>query len=187
MDPTTRTSNRPDHGPRSRRRNPIRFQWEDRSSAAWSFFCPLCRATRTLASRPGITRRHIFQMGLTTFIFMLTTWRWFEWKGIVAFVPLWAVFEAVFRSRQRIALKCPHCGFDPYLYLVDIQQAREQIENHWRKRFSEKGVPFPEKDKPEILSPRQSRSDSVQQQIPLKPEKASGDSGDSTGKPELVS
>lgn len=153
MDPIWNGLNRPLYGvPRSRQHGRVRFRWKDRAPTSWSFFCPLCRTTRTLASQPRLVPRHLLQVALTTIIFMLATWSWFEWKGIVAFVPFWAVFELVFRSRQRIALKCPHCGFDPYLYLVDIQQAREQIENHWRKKFSEKGIPFPEKDRPEVLS-----------------------------------
>jgi hypothetical protein len=40
-------------------------------------------------------------------------------------------------------LACNHCGFDPYLYLIDVPRAREVVENHWRKKFAEKGIPYP--------------------------------------------
>jgi hypothetical protein len=86
------------------------------------------------------------QVGLTSIIFMLATWSWFEWKGIVSFLPLWTLFEVIYRARVRAALACGHCGFDPYLYLIDVPRAREVVENHWRKKFAEKGIPYPEKN-----------------------------------------
>jgi hypothetical protein len=123
--------------------------WKERDGNVWSFFCPLCRANRKVPfrSRPGGFKQ-TFQIGVTAAFFTLVTWNWFDWKGIVSFVPLWAIFEAVYRTRTRAHLNCPHCGFDPYLYLVDIKKARREIEDHWRKKFAEKGIPFPEPDKP---------------------------------------
>jgi hypothetical protein len=86
-------------------------------------------------------------MGLTSVVLMLATWKWFEWKGIVSFFPLWALFEMIYRSKVRASLACIHCGFDPYLYLIDVPRAREVVENHWRKKFAEKGIPYPEPEK----------------------------------------
>jgi hypothetical protein len=74
---------------------------------------------------------------------MLATWRWFEWKGIVSFLPFWLVFEVFYRARVRAALSCDQCGFDPILYLVDVKRARREIEEHWKKKFAEKGIPYP--------------------------------------------
>lgn len=122
--------------------------WKQRSSEGWSFFCPLCRATRKVAMHTHPRPIHYFQVLLTSLVFTLATWNWFSFKGLVSFVPLWILFETVFRTRVRAALNCPDCGFDPYLYLVDIKRARDEIENHWRKKFAEKGIPYPEKQKP---------------------------------------
>ena len=122
--------------------------WKEKNTKHWSFFCPLCRVNRRVAYHPRPTPKHYFQIALTTVVFMLATWPWFGWKGAVAFVPFWTVFEVFYRTRMRADLSCPQCGFDPYLYLVDIKRAREEIETHWRKKFAEKGVPFPEKESP---------------------------------------
>lgn len=65
---------------------------------------------------------------------------------MVSFFPFWILFEFFYRARTRVALSCPHCGFDPYLYLADAQWARDEMETYWRKKFEEKGTPFPEKD-----------------------------------------
>lgn len=76
---------------------------------------------------------------------MVLTWNWFAWKGIVAAIPFWIGFEVVFRSRVRAQVHCPKCGFDPFLFVTDEQLAKTEVENHWRKVFAEKGIPFPEK------------------------------------------
>jgi hypothetical protein len=33
---------------------------------------------------------------------------------------------------------------------VDVKRARGEIESFWRKKFEEKGVPYPEKPKAEV-------------------------------------
>lgn len=125
---------------------PNRSFWRDRVQQIWAFFCPLCNVPRRIPYQPHPGFKHMFQVGLTAVIFMLATWNWFEWKGIVSFLPLWTLFEVIYRSRVRAALACSHCGFDPYLYLIDVPRAREVVENHWRKKFAEKGIPYPEKN-----------------------------------------
>ncbi len=125
---------------------PKRSFWRDRVKQIWAFFCPLCNVPRRIPFQPRPGFKHLFQIGLTSVVFMLATWSWFEWKGIVSFFPLWTLFEMVYRSRVRAALACNHCGFDPYLYLIDLPRAREVVENHWRKKFAEKGIPYPEKN-----------------------------------------
>lgn len=111
----------------------------------WSFYCPLCACTRRVGGRPqpgGF--KHIAQILITTAVFMIVTWPWFAWKGVVVVLPLWAFFEVFYRLRIRAALSCPNCGFDPFLYLRDRRRARQEVERHWRKIFEEKGIPYPE-------------------------------------------
>jgi hypothetical protein len=77
---------------------------------------------------------------------MVVTWPWLQWKGVFSFLPLWIVFEVSYRTRVRADIRCRSCGFDPLLYLVDVQKAREEIREHWKKKFQEKGIPFPEQN-----------------------------------------
>jgi glutaredoxin len=79
---------------------------------------------------------------------MIVTWPLFTWKGIVVIVPFWTIFETVYRARTRAALACPHCGFDPYLFARDIKLAAQEVDTHWRRKFAEKGVPYPERVTP---------------------------------------
>jgi hypothetical protein len=117
--------------------------WKERSSEIWSFFCPQCKIPRRVPYRAKPSLKHYAQIGLTAAVFTLATWTWFNWKGIVVFLPLWVVFETLYRSRVRAALSCEQCGFDPILYLVDVKRARQEIEDHWKKKFAEKGIPYP--------------------------------------------
>jgi predicted RNA-binding Zn-ribbon protein involved in translation (DUF1610 family) len=131
-----------------------RFWSDEKASNAWSFYCPHCTTARKIPCQPRPTAQHFAQIALTAVFFTVLTWSWFSWKGLVSFIPLWTVFEAIYRGRVRVAMQCPHCGFDPFLYAVDIQRARQEIETHWRKKFADKGIPFPEKPvDPEPMRP----------------------------------
>lgn len=65
---------------------------------------------------------------------MLITWPWFSWKGIVLFVPLWAIFELVYLSFLRSALVCKNCGFDPYLAKSNPEKAAQAVKKHYEDR-----------------------------------------------------
>ena len=120
--------------------------WRDRYSELWCFFCPLCKCARRVPFRPrpgGF--RQVSQIVLTALFCTLLMWPIFNWKGVIMVVPFWTIFESVYRWRTRVALACPYCGFDPYLFIQDVKLAGQEVDAHWRKKFAEKGVPYPEK------------------------------------------
>ncbi len=126
-----------------------RSVWRDRSrKSQWSFFCPLCKSPRSIPLCPRPQPRHYAQVLATAAVFTLATWSWFGLKGMVSFIPLWTCFEIVYRTKVRSSLLCQGCGFDPVLYLSDTKRARQVVESHWRKKFAEKGIPFPERTAP---------------------------------------
>ena len=120
-----------------------------RGTKLWYFLCPLCTTQRRVAYSPRPTPKHFMQLGLTAAIITMITWPWFGIKGLVSFLPIWTIFEMIYRTKVRAALYCESCGFDPVLYLVDTKLARTEVETFWRKKFEEKGVPYPEKPKVE--------------------------------------
>ena len=130
---------------------PYKSFWQARKGHLWSFICPLCRVQRRIPFRPqpgGL--RHGFQVGLTSLVFTLACWPWMGWKGLISFVPFWMGFEIFYRWRMRATLSCTQCGFDPYLFRIDLKRASREIETHWRGKFKEKGVPYPERPAKEI-------------------------------------
>lgn len=126
--------------------------WKKRSGHVWSFICPMCKAGRKVPfrSRPGAI--HFFQIGLTSVIFALLTSPWLKWKGVVSFVPFWSIFETIYRLRMRASLSCPHCGFDPYLFLIDSDRSKKEMDAYWRKKFADKGIPYPEPPKSKLAN-----------------------------------
>jgi hypothetical protein len=126
---------------------PKKVFWKEKGSKPYAFICPLCTSQRKIPYQPKPTVRHYVQIGLTAACLTLACWPLFGWKGMVSFVPIWTLFEVLYRGRVRGALHCPHCGFDPYLYMTDVRRARAEVEDHWRKKFAEKGIPYPEKAK----------------------------------------
>lgn len=120
--------------------------WKNPATNKWTYFCPLCKSERALPHGPNpSTPRAFAQVGITTAFFILVTFHWFGWKGAVAFVPFWLIYETLFRTRVRAKLHCDQCGFDPFLAIQDVKRAKAEVETHWRKKFEEKGLPWPQK------------------------------------------
>jgi hypothetical protein len=107
----------------------------------WSFVCPVCLVPRRLSYSPEPTSGHLAQIALASVFFMLATWKWFAWKGLVMFVPLWTIFEILYRARTRAAITCSACGFDPVLHMVDNRKAIAEMKAHWQRKFEERGIP----------------------------------------------
>ena len=117
----------------------------------------MCRTPRRLPYRPKPgSFRHVAQVASLTSVITLAAWPVFGLKGIVTFIPLWIAFEAIYRARTRAAVSCGACGFDPFLYMNDVQRARTEVEGHWRRKFAEKGIPYPSDQGEERAAPQQS-------------------------------
>jgi hypothetical protein len=123
----------------------------------FKFFCVSCKRERRQAppARVG-SPRFFFHVAISTAFFSLLSWPWMGVKGVFAFlIPVGLVMEIVYRLKMRAALVCPDCQFDPILYLSDQEKAVKRVEDAWRKKFEQKGIPFPQSSKP---SPRRPRS-----------------------------
>lgn len=121
----------------------IRSLWRSRPQRGFSYFCPVCGTPHRLPFSLAPSFRHYVQVGLTTLVAAIAAWPVFGPKGFVLFVPLWMGFEMFFRLRARARMRCDQCAFDPYLYLVDAQKARAEIDTHFKGLFEAKGLGWP--------------------------------------------
>jgi hypothetical protein len=110
-------------------------------SGHWQFYCPLCGCSRRLPHSPSPwTFLNLARVGVTTALVTLALWPWLDWMGVIAFVPLWAGFELVFRVKVRAQLVCDQCGFDPMLYMTDVARARREVEEFWKQKLQSSAV-----------------------------------------------
>jgi hypothetical protein len=120
------------------------------------FFCVSCKKERRQAPPAKVGSPQFFaHILITTAFFTLLAYPWMHFKGFVAFlIPVGLFFEAMYRLKMRAAMVCPDCSFDPILYLVDRDKAVAQVEETWRKKFEEKGFPYPERRKSKVPARR---------------------------------
>lgn len=102
------------------------FQYQKREY--WEFYCPICKSQRRSFYWPSPRPKHYFQLAIFGVFVALCLWPWAGMKGIFLSLPVWALFEFMYRARARQSLICPHCGFDPYLYKHDVKLARQKVE-----------------------------------------------------------
>jgi hypothetical protein len=130
----------------------VKSIWKNIEQKGFRFYCVGCQKERRLSAPAQVGSPQFFaHIVFTTLFFSLFTWPWMSWKGIVVFaLPVGLVFETFYRLKMRTALICPECTFDPMLYLVDREKAVRQVEQTWRKKFEEKGIPYPEKKRARV-------------------------------------
>jgi hypothetical protein len=141
--------------PRSRKSG-IHIALRNLEKPGFRFFCAGCGRERKLAppAKAG-SLRFFAHVVIATGFFSLLSWPWMGFKGLLAWViPVGFVMEALHRLKMRSALECPDCRFDPFLYLSDQKRAVSQVEDAWRKKFKEKGIPFPENPRASRISRR---------------------------------
>jgi len=131
-----------------RNRNSQLDQWFKKvESQGFRFFCVSCKRERRQSPPAKVGSPQFFlQIFIATAFFTLVFWPIMGLKGVLAFmIPVGVILESVYRLKRRAAMVCPDCKFDPILYLVNRSKAVQQVEEAWRNKFVEKGIPFPEK------------------------------------------
>ena len=123
--------------------------WKKIENQGFKFYCVGCNRERRQAPPAKVGSPKFFgHIVITTAFFAVLAYPWLHWKGFFAFViPVGVVLEGIYRMKMRASLVCPDCNFDPILYMVDRDKAVRQVEETWRKKFAESGIPYPETKK----------------------------------------
>lgn len=104
------------------------------------FFCPLCKHHQSTSTIQSITWKHHAQMAVVTAAVSYLLWPFFGPKSIPFYLIYWAGFEFFYRLRKRDALICESCGFDPFLYMQDVDKARKALKKHWEIRIEKENL-----------------------------------------------
>lgn len=122
--------------------------WKKIEETGFKFYCVGCNRERRIRPPARIGSAMFYlQILITSACLTLAAYPWLGLKGFAFLViPVGIAFEAFYRMKMRAAMVCPDCEFDPILYLVDRKKAAHQVERVWRKKFEQKGYPYPEKN-----------------------------------------
>ena len=88
-------------------------------SVSEKIFCAFCKIPRTTYMKKHITWVNGFLAILVSFVCMIIFWRDFDARVFIFFVGFLALAETFVQMRWRLSICCPHCGFDPVLYIKD--------------------------------------------------------------------
>jgi hypothetical protein len=82
------------------------------------------------------TKRHLGWInvglaGLMAFVMMWIIWFEVNPKAILIFVMALILSEIFIQIRWRLSLVCPHCQFDPLVYLKNPEKAAARIKQHF--------------------------------------------------------
>lgn len=91
-------------------------------------YCAFCRSERAVYTKKNIGVGDIFGSALGAGVLMMAIWQEFDPRSLVIFVFLLAIAEVFVQVRWRMTIACPHCGFDPVLYLKDQGKAVEKVK-----------------------------------------------------------
>lgn len=130
------------------------------------FFCPLCKDHQSTKIPEKIAWQHHLGLAVFTTVFTAAVWPLFGPKGVFFYFLFWSVFEFGLRLRKRHALICRGCGFDPFLYKVDVKLARNALQKHWQGRIEKENLFAGIKLKNYQTAPKQGESASKPEESP---------------------
>ena len=105
-----------------------------RRRGEFRFFCPLCRAERTITTHYKMSPANYWQVFICAFFLLVTTWPLIGVKSLALFFIVWAVIEGVRRLLWRKEIPCPHCGLDAAWYKRDVRIAHKKVKEFWQTR-----------------------------------------------------
>ena len=93
-------------------------------------YCAFCKKPRWIPKNKHVSGVHF--IGAISFALFLS----YAWKGgidgraLVFFVCLLGIMEIGVQMKWRLSVPCPHCGFDPVLYVKNRQAACDKVKRH---------------------------------------------------------
>ncbi|MEZ4872320.1 MAG: hypothetical protein R2827_08755 [Bdellovibrionales bacterium] len=92
-------------------------------------YCAFCKHERRVYTKKHISFVNFLLSILASATLMFAIWQSFDARVVILFALSLIVAEIFITIRWRVTLPCPHCGFDPILYVRDPKKACEKVNN----------------------------------------------------------
>jgi hypothetical protein len=97
-------------------------------------FCAFCRTPRRMYKKKHASIFDAIVLFALSFVLMMMIWEDWNPKVLLVWVGFMGISEIVVQMRWRIGLSCPHCGFDPVLYMNDRTSVVRKVKTHMARR-----------------------------------------------------
>ncbi len=118
-------------------------------------YCAFCKSQRSLYKKKHIDWTNVLLSVLASVLVSLIFWQGFDPRLIVIFSLSLMLAEIFVQVRWRLGLSCPHCGFDPVLYLKNPESAALRVKLFFEGRQSDPRFIFSKSPLWSLLKARQ--------------------------------
>ncbi len=98
-----------------------------RTSQLNRVYCAFCRLPRTSYLKKHVNWTNVAQSLLVAVLLMYLVWQQFEARVVIFFILSLSLGEIFLQIRWRLTVVCPHCGFDPVLYVHSPDKAAQRV------------------------------------------------------------
>ncbi|MBX9767068.1 MAG: hypothetical protein K2X47_07350 [Bdellovibrionales bacterium] len=98
------------------------------------FFCAFCKSPRPGAVENGIRWNSILSAILFSVFLSFLIWEELDPRALPLFIVLVMALEFASQIHWKSKIICPHCGFDPVLYVKNQGLAAEKVKEHLERR-----------------------------------------------------
>ncbi|MDZ4661756.1 MAG: hypothetical protein SGJ18_09070 [Pseudomonadota bacterium] len=124
------------------------------SSCETVCYCAFCREKRRVNLKKSISLVNVIQAAVLSYLGMMALWREFDARVFFIFAVVISLTEILLLVRWRFGVICPHCGFDPVLYLKSPEQVVTKVQAHL-KRYDDNPksslTPSPRRNLPVVI------------------------------------
>lgn len=98
--------------------------------------CAFCKSERHVNRKKNLDLMDYLTAGICSFMAMAAIFQEADPRVFIFFIFFIAIGELFVQFRWRIGVVCPHCGFDPVLYLKSPETAAAQVTSKLEQRKS---------------------------------------------------
>lgn len=145
-------------------------------------YCAFCKTKRKVYRRKNLSFVEVVGLFLFSALVSYLIWTPFDIRGLGFLMLMLGIGELFLRLRWRQSMICQNCGFDPIVYLKDVDRAAQNVKDFLDRRKDDPSfllkpalnLPF----RKILIDPYAQRSGEPQNSAPAALQKTSGnDSG----------